>query len=435
MHGCLLASFNLASRGINGDFFDLFEFDDGCFDLLVGDAMGKGVPAALLGAALKMQFSRSIAELVAHGEPGAERPSPARIVAHSQRAMHARLQALDSFVTLCYLRIDRVRGTATWVGCGHEETMLFHGNAPPEFLRNQHPPLGVIEEAEIFEDSVRLGPGDTVVLYSDGLTDAVDDTGERFGLDRLAATLRALVPTHRRPGTIVRGMRAAVEAFTNRARIPDDMTMLVLQLPDGEPNTRRERLDMPRTLSQLQTLRNFVAMHAAAGLGDDDAASLALAAVELASNVVRHDSRPGDGPIEVVCTTGPELATLRIRLRRPALHAAAGAEARFLGRIGRRLRPVHHSRELRHRQPRPRQRHQSRHPDQAPPHPSSLNQPGSSPQTIGATRADRWHNRGSRPAPPGETRAPARSRARRGIRPSGEARRLQFCHDSRPDSR
>ncbi|WP_144156048.1 ATP-binding protein, partial [Paraburkholderia sp. BCC1885] len=56
--------------------------------------------------------------------------------------------------------------------------------------------------------------------------------------------------------------------------------------------------------------RNFVAMHAAAGLGDDDAASLALAAVELASNVVRHDSRPGDGPIEVVCTTGPELATL-----------------------------------------------------------------------------------------------------------------------------
>ncbi|MGG2045507.1 SpoIIE family protein phosphatase [Burkholderia gladioli] len=310
VHGCLLASFNLASRGINGDFFDLFEFDDGCFDLLVGDAMGKGVPAALLGAALKMQFSRSIAELVAHGEPGAERPSPARIVAHSQRAMHARLQALDSFVTLCYLRIDRVRGTATWVGCGHEETMLFHGNAPPEFLRNQHPPLGVIEEAEIFEDSVRLGPGDTVVLYSDGLTDAVDDTGERFGLDRLAATLRALVPTHRRPGTIVRGMRAAVEAFTNRARIPDDMTMLVLQLPDGEPNTRRERLDMPRTLSQLQTLRNFVAMHAAAGLGDDDAASLALAAVELASNVVRHDSRPGDGPIEVVCTTGPELATL-----------------------------------------------------------------------------------------------------------------------------
>ncbi len=303
VHDCLLASFNLASRGINGDFFDLFEFDDGCFDLLVGDAMGKGVPAALLGAALKMQFSRSIAELIAHGGPGASRPSPARIVAHAQHAMHARLQALDSFVTLCYLRIDRARGTATWVGCGHEETMLFRGKAPPEFLRNQHPPLGVIEEEEVFEDSVRLGTGDTLVLYSDGLTDAVDRAGERFGLDRLSATLRALLPTHRRPGTIVRGMRAAVEAFTNSVRIPDDMTMLVLQMPDGEPGSQRARLDMPRTLSQLQTLRTFVARHAATGIGDDDAAALALAAVELASNVVRHDSRPGDGPIEVVCTS------------------------------------------------------------------------------------------------------------------------------------
>ncbi|MBN3728850.1 SpoIIE family protein phosphatase, partial [Burkholderia sp. Ac-20379] len=307
VHGCLIASFNVASRGINGDFFDWFEFDDGCFDLLVGDAMGKGVPAALLGAALKMQFSRSIAELIAHGTP---RPSPARIVAHAQRAMHARLQALDSFVTLCYLRIDRARGTATWVGCGHEETMVFRGKAPPEFLRNQHPPLGVIEEADVFEDTVRLGAGDTVVLYSDGLTDAVDRAGERFGLDRLSATLRGLLPSHRRPGTIVRGMRAAVEAFTRSARIPDDMTMLVLQMPDGEPGARRGRLDLPRTLSQLQLLRGFVTAHAAAGIGEDDAAALALAAVELASNVVRHDSQPGDGPIEVVCTANHGVATL-----------------------------------------------------------------------------------------------------------------------------
>ncbi|GAB7538508.1 SpoIIE family protein phosphatase [Burkholderia sp. 3C] len=310
VHGCLIASFNVASRGINGDFFDWFEFDEGCFDLLVGDAMGKGVPAALLGAALKMQFSRSIAELIAHGVPGAPRPSPARIVAHAQHAMHARLQALDSFVTLCYLRIDRARGTATWVGCGHEETMVFRGKAPPEFLRNQHPPLGVIEEDEVFEDTVRLGAGDTVVLYSDGLTDAVDRAGERFGLNRLSSTLRGLLPSHRRPGTIVRGMRAAVEAFTHSARIPDDMTMLVLQLPDGEALARRARLDLPRTLSQLQLLRGFVMTHAAAGIGEDAAAALALAAVELASNVMRHDSQPGDGPIEVVCTANHGVATL-----------------------------------------------------------------------------------------------------------------------------
>lgn len=307
---CFLSGFNVASQGINGDFFDLFQFSDQCFDILVGDAMGKGVPAALLGAGLKMQFARSLAELVTRGGPadrgkgtGGRRapPQPAQILAHVQQAMHGRLQELESFVTVCYLRIDRAQGTLTWVGCGHEETLLLGADGSQRFLPNQHPPLGVLEVDDIEQSTVPLGNGQTVVLYSDGVTDATGVDGERFGVARMTETLQALVRTHRRPGTIARGMRRVMQAYTAGGRVTDDMTMLVLQTPGTAlgDDGREWRFEMPRALAQLGALHAFVETRALeGGLDDDQASALALAAVELASNAVRHGGTTGDGPLE-----------------------------------------------------------------------------------------------------------------------------------------
>ncbi|MDF3840043.1 SpoIIE family protein phosphatase [Cupriavidus basilensis] len=302
---CSLAGFNVASQGINGDFVDLFQFSDDCFDILVGDAMGKGVPAALLGAGLKMQFARSLAELHTQDcstlKGHAELPSPAQIVAHVQHAMHPHLQQLESFVTVCYLRVDRARGTLTWVGCGHEETLLLRGDADYSFLPNQHPPLGVIEEATIEEKTVPFLPGDTLVLYSDGLADAVAPDGERFGMQRLTDTVRALLRTHCRPGTIARGMQRTMEAFVQGGRIADDMTMLVLQTPGAGTGLREWRFEMPRALDRLSALRIFVMARAqACGLAEERASALALAAVELASNAIRHGGDRDAGPLEAI---------------------------------------------------------------------------------------------------------------------------------------
>ncbi len=304
---CLAASFNLASRGINGDFFDLFEYDAQHFDILVGDAMGKGVPAALLGAALKMQFARSLAELhTRDAMRGADAlPSPAAVIAHVQHAMQEQLQDLDSFVTVCYIRIDRARGTLTWVGCGHEETMLLRAGAAPRYLPNQHPPLGLISDDAIVEDTVPLTAGDTVLLYSDGVTDAVGARGERYGLARLAAGIGQLLETHRRPGMILTGVRRALEAFTAGGPVADDMTMVILQLPDDDTQTSRAHFEMPRALDALDGLRRFVSGHAAdAGLDECAAAALTLAAVELASNAIRHEPALPESPIEAVLTGG-----------------------------------------------------------------------------------------------------------------------------------
>ncbi|AOZ10515.1 SpoIIE family protein phosphatase [Cupriavidus malaysiensis] len=330
---CFLSGFNTASQGINGDFFDLFQFSEGCFDILVGDAMGKGVPAALLGAGLKMQFARSLAELVTRGGPadrapqavpaiaaGAARgnrrapPQPAEIIAHVQRAMHRQLEELESFVTVCYLRIDRNRNTLTWVGCGHEETLLLGADGSHRFLANQHPPLGVLESADIEQSEVALGAGQTVVLYSDGVTDAVGTDGERFGLPRMTDTLHRLLGTHQRPGTIARGMQHVMQAYTADGRIADDMTMLVLQTPAEAAGAREWRFEMPRAMTQLKALHTFVEAHGRdGGLDEVQASALALAAVELASNAVRHGGHAEDGgPLEFIFRAAPDACQLEL---------------------------------------------------------------------------------------------------------------------------
>ena len=327
---CFLAGFNVASQGINGDFVDLFQFSDDCFDILVGDAMGKGVPAALLGAGLKMQFARSLAELHTRAAPF-EPPSPAQIVAHVQHAMHRQLQELESFVTVCYLRIDRARGTLTWVGCGHEETLLLHSDGTYALLANQHPPLGVIEEDAVEQDTVPLLQGDTVALYSDGLADAIGPAGTRFGMPRLTETMQALLQTHRRPGTIARGMRRAMDAFVAGGRVVDDMTMLVLQAPSVGA-LHEWRLELQRAMDRLSELRRFVMERGAAGgLSDERAAALALAAVELASNAIRHCGEVVQDPLEIMLQADRQACRLELLYLGPRFTPPALLEPDFSG--------------------------------------------------------------------------------------------------------
>ena len=311
LRDCLLAGFNVAAQGVNGDFFDLFEFNDHCFDILVGDAMGKGVPAALLGAGVKMQFNRSLAELQSRPDGGDGPPSPASILTHVQHAVHPRLERLESFVTVCYLRIDLKRRLLTWVGCGHEETLLLRPDGQSVLLQNQHPPLGTLEEAQLIEQSMPLSERDTLVLYSDGLTDAIDRDGQRYGVARLRATLEDMLRTHRRPGTLVRGMRQAMKRHVDHGSVSDDMTLMVLQFPT--PGEHQWRYDMPPSLGALTDLRAFVGRAAqAAELDEAASAALALAAVELASNVIRHGAMPRPAPLEVVAIAAPGVCRLEM---------------------------------------------------------------------------------------------------------------------------
>lgn len=298
MNDVWLSSFNQASKGIDGDFVEVIQVGEQCVDIIMGDVMGKGVPAALMGAATKLQFSRSLAELLASHKAGLDVPQPMVIVASVHRAMTPHLQALEAFVTLSYIRLDRARNVITWVGCGHEESLVIRADGQTMLLPNQHPPLGVLERIDLVQDEAPLGAGDALFLCSDGLADAMLPGGERIGRDLINATVCKLVRTHTTPAAVLHSLRR--DLLHCDVSINDDVSVvLVMQPPETGGKVRGEfMIDM----KSLHTVREFVRLQALrCGMTESEVAMLEVAGVEVFTNIVRHAQGVLAGaPVELV---------------------------------------------------------------------------------------------------------------------------------------
>lgn len=297
LNGLQISSYSQASQGIDGDFVEVVRIGDHCVDIITGDVMGKGLPAAMMGAATKLQFSRSIAELLLSRKDSQEIPRPAEVVAAVHRAMTPALQALDAFVTLCYLRVDTQSNTVTWVGCGHEETLVVSQDFIT-LLANQHPPLGVLDSSDYIDSEQLLKPGDTLFLCSDGVTDAMRSDGQRVGRTRVSESVARRVALHESPAAVLHAVRG--DLLASGVRMDDDVTMVVVQVPAGAEAVHR--IELPPRLDAIKPLRDFVDRELAGkGLDPGQAGLLCVACVEAFTNVVRHASGllPGS-PIEVV---------------------------------------------------------------------------------------------------------------------------------------
>jgi len=298
IRGLQFSSHNQASQGIDGDFVEIIRVGPHCVDLITGDVMGKGLAAAMMGAATKLQFSRSIAELVTAAAVPGTLPRPAEVVAAVHRAMTPALQALEAFVTLCYLRIDMQHDTVTWLGCGHEETLLVRQAGVPLLLPNQHPPLGVLDGDDYSEDTVPLQPGDGLFLCSDGVTDALRPDGSRVGRDRVIDAVSRRMRLHDTPAAMLHTLRS--DLLQGGVRLQDDVTMVVVQREPEAATTAR--IELPMRVNALRTVRDFVARHTrAAGLEEGACGLLEVACVEAFTNIVRHGQGLLEGaPVELL---------------------------------------------------------------------------------------------------------------------------------------
>ncbi len=280
-----MSSFNQASKGIDGDFVEVIQVGEDCVDIIAGDVMGKGVPAALMGAATKLQFSRSLAELLATQVSGQGAPQPIAIVSLVHHAMTPHLQALEAFVTLSYVRIDRARKVITWVGCGHEETLVIHSDGQVLLLPNQHPPLGVLDRVDFVQGQVPLAAGDALFLCSDGLADAVLPSGERIGRELINQTVRKLVREHPTPGAVLHCLRR--DLLPSDVSINDDVSLLLVMQPPE--NSSRVRCEFAVDMKSLRAFREFVTRQAMrAGMTEADTAIFEVASVEIFTNIIRH---------------------------------------------------------------------------------------------------------------------------------------------------
>jgi sigma-B regulation protein RsbU (phosphoserine phosphatase) len=205
------------ARQLAGDFYDVLELPDGRLGVLIADVSGKGVPAAFF-----MGISRTVLRSAAR-----EGHSPGACLALANDAL-CRTNPMDLFVTVFYAILNPRDGTFFYANGGHTPPLLVrNGASPPTPLDGTGSlPLGALEGIPYPERSVRLEPGDAVLLYTDGVTEAQNAAGEEFAEERL---IRAAGETQGLdPGAVAAHVTEAVRAFTGGAALADDLTCLVL---------------------------------------------------------------------------------------------------------------------------------------------------------------------------------------------------------------
>ena len=205
------------ARQTSGDFYDTISLPDGRLGLVVADVVDKGV-----GAALFMTLSWILIRSYAMEHPSAAE----RVV----RAVNDRILAeIDTaqFVTVFYGILDPVTGTLTYSNAGHPPPYLFtaQGDDEPLPLTKTGMALGVTDTETWERATVQIAPGDTLVLYSDGVTDAVSDEGASFGHERLKARVSANLGHS--ADRILDTLLAGVQDFARRSAPIDDITLMV----------------------------------------------------------------------------------------------------------------------------------------------------------------------------------------------------------------
>jgi sigma-B regulation protein RsbU (phosphoserine phosphatase) len=207
-----------SAREIGGDLYDFIEWPDDPrrVGLLIADVSGKGTAAALF-----MAHSRAMIRAAAQTLPG-----PAATLAQANvqisRDNHAML-----FVSAFYAVLDTTTGRLTFANAGHNVPLLLRAGGRLEEVMSRGMVLGIMDDMEYDEDEIVLAPGDALVLYTDGITEAMDRNDDLFGKERLKEAVRAATPGDAR--AIVTAIIAAVKAYASDTPQADDLTIVTIK--------------------------------------------------------------------------------------------------------------------------------------------------------------------------------------------------------------
>jgi sigma-B regulation protein RsbU (phosphoserine phosphatase) len=202
------------ARSVGGDYFDVLKFNNRSLAVCIGDVAGKGVPAALLMSNLQ-------ASVRGFAGPHVQ---PADLCARVNRADLPQVGE-NRFITFFYGLLDAPARSMAYVNAGHNPPILVHRDGSCRRLREGGPVLALVRNWECRQGQVELAPGDRLIMFTDGITEATDGQGEEFQEERLIA----LVTAHRRlrPSLIREKIMAALRDFT-ADKLNDDATLLVL---------------------------------------------------------------------------------------------------------------------------------------------------------------------------------------------------------------
>ncbi len=211
--GLDLAGYNAACRTVGGDYYDFLPYSDNRVGIMIGDVAGKGMPAALMMTSLQAKV-QALAEM-----PG----DPAVVVARLNRSLAATCPR-NRFVTFFFSIIDASSGDIAFCNAGHNPPLLVRADGRIERLEGGGPVLGILPAMTYERQQCHMDPGDLLVLYSDGVTEAANPAGEEFEdrLPELAAKLR-----DRTAAEIVEAIHEAVKEWIAGQAPADDVTVVV----------------------------------------------------------------------------------------------------------------------------------------------------------------------------------------------------------------
>ncbi len=213
--GADLAGYNAACRTVGGDYFDFFPYSDGSVAMALGDVSGKGMPASLL----MMQIHARV-QVLASEDPG----DLAAFLTRVNRATCANCPS-NRFITFFFCVFNPATGEVRFANAGHNPPIVVRASGQAEMLEGGGPVLGIVPSASYREDATRLGPGDMLVLYSDGVTEANNPDFDEYGEGRFIELLQR----HRNEpaSAVVQAVTRAVAEFAAGAPQADDITLAI----------------------------------------------------------------------------------------------------------------------------------------------------------------------------------------------------------------
>jgi sigma-B regulation protein RsbU (phosphoserine phosphatase) len=291
--GLSMAVSSMPASEVGGDFYDFVTIDDRHLIVIIGDVSGKGIPAAMLTS-----VTRTMLRVEAmRGEP------PHKIIQQANSVLLQDLSRADAFVTVFVAIIDTFEGRLTYASAGHTPTLLWQAEAAAiELLKATSPPIGIIGFQGSRSQTIALEPGDTLVFYTDGITEAHSPNDDLFGLNRLVYIVESRATDS--PEVLQQYIQSEVVNFWRHSPGRDDATLLVIKiLPHSEATMPQDISTVVKTvdflypaemeyLSEISqqisaTCRDLPSLPTSSR-GDDFIYLIELAISEICTNIIKH---------------------------------------------------------------------------------------------------------------------------------------------------
>ena len=216
LSGYDISAYNFPTEEVSGDYYDWVRIYEDQIGIVIADVSGKGVPAAIL-----MAFLRASLRSATH-------------IGYATHISMAKVNFLlwestesNQFVTAFYGILDAQKGTLAYSNAGHNPPLLINAAGKTKFIDKGEQPLGMFQQTRYHEYYLEFEPGDVLVLYTDGATEASSPSGEEFGRERLA---QAVTRAYDRPAReLIASLQMEILEWTNNVGSNDDVTFFVIK--------------------------------------------------------------------------------------------------------------------------------------------------------------------------------------------------------------